>query len=138
MTEGEERTESIIIWIRRSGIRYHPSTAGEGKMDPVLVHYREGRPPKTSGNPYYYLGEPIGDLREEHVPRPQALPLAKEIKIEKAESWRGSRCWFYLKRIPKKKEDPVWYFSMVEPSSGGSAETVEEPCRLLAGFRERW
>ena len=35
-----------------------------GYLDKELVKFRNGRPPKTTGNPYYVLGEPIGDMRD--------------------------------------------------------------------------
>lgn len=123
---GENRKPYYLDQEKR--ICYHPSPSGEGKMDPVLVRYREGRPPKTSGNPYYYLGEPIGDLRDNMYP--QALPLAKEIKIEKRKV-AGIPVRFYEKDSEEKGR-PCLVFLHGGAFIGGSAETVEEPCRLLA------
>ena len=61
---------------------------------------------------------------------PQALPLAKEIKIEKRKV-AGIPVRFYEKDSEEKGR-PCLVFLHGGAFIGGSAETVEEPCRLLA------
>ena len=41
-----------------------PDPEGIGYLDQKLVEFRNSRPPKTTGNPYYVMGEPVGDMRD--------------------------------------------------------------------------
>lgn len=41
-----------------------PLPKDRGQLDSSLKAWREARPPKTEGNPYFVFGEPVGDMRD--------------------------------------------------------------------------
>lgn len=108
-------------------ILYRPCTSGEGKLDKDLVAYRMKRPAKITGNPYTFLGEAIGDMRDNMYP--QAERIATQVTtIDKVYDNIHVRIY-----EPQKREKKSACLIFIHGGSfiGGSLEIVEESCRLL-------
>lgn len=109
-------------------ILYRPCPLGEGKLDEKLAEYRLNRPQKTSGNPYFYMDEPIGDMRDNMYP--QADKKAVNV-ITKEKSYENIRIRMY-EIEDREKDSACMVFIHGGSFIGGSLEVVEESCRLLS------
>ena len=63
---------------------------GIGYLDKKLVEFRNSREPKTTGNPYYVMGEPVGDMRD-NMDQP-SIDISKGIS-EVEETIAGLTVW---------------------------------------------
>lgn len=86
-----------------------PSPSGSGKLDAKLKTWRENRPPKTAGNPYHVLGEPIGDMRD-NMDQP-SVDISSGVSAR-----QGTIC-----------NVPVW---ICEPEGQTEEEKADRPCFL--------
>jgi len=124
----KERPSFYLDWNQE--ILFHPCIPSEGQkhLDPELVTYRKSRREKTVGNPYYVLGEPIGDIRDNMYP--QADPLAVHVKRWEKKI-QGVQVRIY-KGEQAKDNSPCFVFIHGGAFIGGSVEAVEEQCCLIA------
>jgi len=126
--EGDERPPFYLD--RNHEILFRPCLPPEGQnhLSPEMVTYRKNRREKTTGNPYYVLGEPIGDMRDNMYP--QADPLAVHVKRQEKKI-QDIRVRIYEGEQVKENR-PCFVFIHGGAFIGGSVETVEEPCCLIA------
>lgn len=103
-----------------------------GYLDKELVKFRNGRPPKTTGNPYYVFGEPIGDMRD-NMDQPSVdisegiSDLEKEIE--------GVGVWISepdQQSEEEKKHRPCIIYIHGGGFVGGSAQAFQNLCRYLS------
>lgn len=109
-------------------ILYCPCASGEGKLDDALVKYRLSRPAKTSGNPYHFMGEPIGDLRDNMYP--QAEKIAQDVLC--TERTVGGVSIRMYETADRPKDSACLVFVHGGSFIGGSMDVVEESCRFLS------
>lgn len=108
-------------------IKYTPSKSNH-YFDEDFLFYRNNRKEKTQGNPYYYLGEPIGDMRDNMGCKNK--DISKDI-ITMHEEVEGIA--FSLYQPTKIKENqPCVFYIHGGGFIGGSIKTVENPCKYLA------
>lgn len=100
-----------------------------GTLDEKLVHYRENRPAKTTGNPYRVLGEPIGDMRDNMGCRNFDL-CTTQVTVRSAQI-AGVPVRIYACEHPKK-DRACLLFIHGGSFIGGSVQVMENPCRFLA------
>lgn len=96
-------------------------------LDRKLVDYRQHRPPRTSGSPYYVLGEPIGDLRDNMG--------CKNRDLAPAVRTRSALAAGVPVTLSREREAPsacCVFFLHGGGFIGGSTQVVENPCRYLA------
>lgn len=126
--EGNERQSFYLD--QSHEILFQPCLPPEGQnhLDPELVTYRKSRREKTTGNPYYVLGEPIGDMRDNMYPQADSLAVhvkrwEKKIQDVRVKIYEGE---------PVKESRPCFVFIHGGAFIGGSVEVVEEQCCLIA------
>lgn len=107
-------------------ISYVPSKENQ-YLEHKLVEYRKTRPLKTSGNPYYVLGEPVGDLRDNMGC--ENYDLSKNVMTEER-SIENIRVRLY--QVDNDPDRPCIFFIHGGAFIGGSIEVVENPCKYLA------
>lgn len=107
-------------------VTYEPSLES-AYLDAKLIQYRKHRPEKTSGNPYYVLGEPIGDLRDNMGCK--NIDYTTNILIQEQTI---NTILFRTYQTEVNDDNPIVFFIHGGAFIGGSIETVENPCKLLA------
>ena len=109
-----------------------PDPEGIGYLDQKLVEFRNSRPPKTTGNPYYVMGEPVGDMRD-NADQPSVdisegiSDLEKEIE--------GVTVWISepdQQTEEEKKERPCVVYIHGGGFVGGCAQAFQNLCRYLS------
>ena len=96
-------------------------------LDQKLVDYRQHRPAKTSGDPYYVLGEPIGDLRNNMGCQNRDLAPAVHTRPALAAGVPVT-----LSRTAEDAAACCVFFLHGGGFIGGSARVTQNPCRYLA------
>lgn len=99
------------------------------RIDRRIKYFAEYKRPKTSGNPYKFHGEPVGDMRDNMGLL--NLNLCKENILVNEEKINSVNCRIY------KKDGLVDYAPCIiyihgGAFIGGSLDVSENPCKLLA------
>lgn len=109
-----------------------PSPSGSGKLDAKLKAWRDSRPPKSEGNPYYVLGEPIGDMRD-NMDQP-SLDISAGVASRKDEIC-GVPAWICEPEHQTETEKagrPCFLYIHGGSFVGGTAEAFLNVCRYIS------
>lgn len=99
------------------------------RIDRRIKYFAEYKRPKTSGNPYRFLGEPVGDMRDNMGLL--NLNLCKDNILMSKEKINGVNCRIYKKEGLEGKVPCIVYIHG-GAFIGGSLEVSENPCKLIA------
>lgn len=92
-----------------------------------LVEYRTHRPAKTTGNPYYVLGEPVGDMRDNMGCQNKDLSQGVTVRSVTLDGVPARCC-----QGAADPNGPCLFFIHGGGFVGGSAQVMENPCKYLA------
>ncbi|MDZ4992550.1 alpha/beta hydrolase fold domain-containing protein [Clostridium perfringens] len=106
-----------------------PDTIDGTRIDRRIKYFAEYKRPKTSGNPYKFLGEPVGDMRDNMGLL--NLNLCKDNILMNKEKINGVNCRIY-KREGLEGKVPCIVYIHGGAFVGGSLEVSENPCNLIA------
>lgn len=96
-------------------------------FDDKLIKYRQNKATKTSGNPYYVFGEPIGDLRDNMGC--ENFDLCPDIEVHE-DNIKGIHIRWYQSQ--NQINSPCVFFIHGGSFIGGSLDVVENPCKYIA------
>ena len=105
---------------------------GIGYLDKKLVEFRNSREPKTTGNPYYVMGEPVGDMRD-NMDQP-SIDISQGIS-EMEETIAGVPVWISepeKQTTEEKQNRPCVFYIHGGGFIGGCAAAFQNLCKCLS------
>ncbi|MEG0367866.1 MAG: alpha/beta hydrolase [Coprobacillus sp.] len=97
-------------------------------LDKDLIEYKKNKKPKSVGNPYHYMGLPIGDMRDNMGCI--NIDLSKDIETSHYQLENVS--FYAYNPLTLVNNAPCIFYIHGGGFIGGSTKTLENPCKYLS------